>query len=152
LLLLTSQTKMTPMTSTTDLKDVSPDELEAFVQVVVLVAYADGDLSETEEKVLVEAVQKMAGGRVDDEHLKDLMEELPPMSRGSNNWRSERIAELKKNLPHPNLRNEAFRLAVQVARSDDKIGLREGRMLVNIITELEIENSFAQEVLAYKEK
>jgi len=139
------------MESNADLKDVSSDELEAFVQVVVLVAYADGDLSETEEKVLAQAVQKMAGGRVDDTHLKELMEELPPLSRSSNNWRSDRIAQLKKNLPHANLRNEAFRLAVEVARSDNKIGLREGRMLVNLVTELEIENAFAQEVLAYKE-
>jgi hypothetical protein len=34
-----------------------------------------------------------------------------------------------------------------VARSDSKIGLREGRMLVNIITELGIDSSFAQDAL-----
>lgn len=139
------------MDATADLKDVSDEELEAFVQVVVLVAYADGDLSESEEKILVENVQKLAGGRVDDAHMQELMVELPPLSRGSNNWRRDRISDLKSKLPSAGLRNEAFRLAVDVARSDDRIGLREGRMLVNIVTELEVDNSFAQKVLARKE-
>ncbi len=139
------------METTADLRNVSEEELEAFVQVVVLVAYADGDLSESEEKVLVDNVQKLAGGRVDDAHLQSLMEELPPLSRSSNNWRRDRILDLKTRLKNAALRNEAFRLAVDVARSDNRIGLREGRMLVNIVTELEVDNSFAQKVLAQKE-
>lgn len=138
------------MDTTLDLRSVSEEELEAFVQVVVLVAYADGDLSEREEQVLVENVRKMAGDRVDDAHLKELMIELPPLSRNSSNWRRDLVLKLKENLPSPNLRNEAFRLAVEVARTDDSIGLREGRMLVNIVTELEIDGEFAQEVLAQK--
>ncbi len=139
------------MDAKADLKDVTEEELEAFVQVVVLVAYADGDLSEPEEKVLVENVQRLAGGRVDHAHMQDLMEELPPLSRSSGNWRRDRILDLKKKLPSPELRNEAFRLAVDVARSDNRIGLREGRMLVNIVTELGVDNDFAQKVLALKE-
>lgn len=132
------------------LTSVSADELEAFVQVVVLVAYADGDLSEREETVLVDNVRKLSGNRIDDEHLKSLMVELPPLSRSSNNWRRDRVLELKKKLPNATLRNEAFRLAVEVARSDNKIGLREGRMLVNIVTELEVDGEFAQKVLTKK--
>jgi tellurite resistance protein len=132
------------------LTSVSDEELEAFVQVVVLVAYADGDLSEREEAVLVDNVRKLSGSRIDDDHLKSLMVELPPLSRSSNNWRRDRVLELKKSLPNPTLRNEAFRLAVEVARSDNKIGLREGRMLVNIVTELEVDGEFAQKVLAKK--
>lgn len=139
------------MEATADLKGVSEEELEAFVQVVVLVAYADGDLSEPEEKVLVENVRKMAGGRVNDTHMQELMAELPPLSRSSSNWRRDRILDLKKKLPSAELRNEAFRLAVDVARSDDRIGFREGRMLVNIVTELGVDNAFAQKVLALKE-
>lgn len=138
------------MDTQADLKSVSAEELEAFVQVVVLVAYADGDLSPIEEQVLVDNVKKLAGSRVDDAHLQELMVELPPLSRSSNNWRRDRVLELKKNLQNQDLRNEAFRLAVEVARSDAKIGLREGRMLVNIITELEVDGEFAQKVLARK--
>lgn len=138
------------MDTTADLRSVSEAELDAFVQVVVLVAFADGDLSEREEQVLVENIRKLAGDRVDDAHLQKLMVELPPLSRSSNNWRRDRVLELKKNLPSESLRHEAFRLAVEVARSDDRIGLREGRMLVNIVTELEVDSEFAQKVLARK--
>jgi tellurite resistance protein len=130
-----------------DLKDATDEELDAFVQLVVLVAYADGDLSEDEEKLLLESVRGLAGDRADDDRLKELMVELPPLSRSSSNWRADRISDLKKHLSKPELRNEVFRVAVDVARSDDRIGFREGRMLVNIVSELDIDNSFAQEVL-----
>ena len=129
------------------LRDATAEQLEAFVQVVVLVAYADGDLSSTEEKVLVERVQTLAEGRVDDEHMQQLMQELPPLSRATNNWRKERISRLRKELEREDLRQEAFSLAVEVANSEGGIGLREGRMLVNIVSELEIDGKFAQEVL-----
>lgn len=138
------------MDTTADLKSVSEEELEAFVQVVVLVAYADGDLSESEEQVLAENVRKLAGSRVNDAHLRELMVELPPLSRSSSNWRRDRVLELRKKLPNAALRNEAFRLAVEVARTDNRIGLREGRMLVNIVTELEVDSEFAKKVLAQK--
>jgi tellurite resistance protein len=138
------------MDTKVDLSSVSEEELEAFVQVVVLVAYADGDLSEREEQVLAKNVLELAGDRLDDAHLQELMVELPPLSRSSNNWRRDRVLELKKKLPSAALRNEAFRLAVEVARSDDKIGLREGRMLVNIVTELEVDGEFVKKVLASK--
>jgi tellurite resistance protein len=138
------------MDTKVDLSSVSEEELEAFVQVVVLVAYADGDLSEREEQVLAKNVLELAGDRLDDAHLQELMVELPPLSRSSNNWRRDRVLELKKKLPSAALRNEAFRLAVEVARSDDKIGLREGRMLVNIVTELDVDGEFVKKVLASK--
>lgn len=133
------------------LKDVSDDQLEAFVQVVVLVAYADGDLSKAEEEVLIGRVKELAGDRVTLDHLQELMVELPPLSRGSKNWRAERIQSLKKNLEDQALRNEAFALAVDVARSENGIGLREGRMLVNVVTELGVDGEFARQVLNDRE-
>ncbi len=133
------------------LNDVSDEALEAFVQVVVLVAYADGDLSPSEEEILVSRVRELAGDRVTGEHLKDLMVELPPLSRSSKNWRADRIKQLKTNLLDPRLRNEAFALAVDVAKSENGIGLREGRMLVNVVTELEVDTEFARKVLADRE-
>lgn len=135
------------MSEPTILRDASNEELEAFVQVLVLVAYADGDLSPEEEEVLLSSVKQLSEGRVDDNHVRELMVELPPMSRKSNNWRQDRVAALKSDLSRVELRNEAFRLAVKVARSDSKIGLREGRMLVNIVTELGIDAGFAQDAL-----
>src|SRR5690606_16322312 len=121
-----AQTKAADEDAAMETKEIltsdSADEHEVYVQVVVLVAYADGDLSEREETVLVDNVRKLSGNRIDDEHLKSLMVELPPLSRSSNNWRRDRVLELKKKLPNATLRNEAFRLAVEVARSDNKIG------------------------------
>lgn len=141
---------MYPMSESV-LKDASTSELEAFVQLVVLVAYADGDLSGSEEQVLLSSVQQLAAGRVDEAHLRSLMHELPPLSRSSNNWRKDRIDALKSDLKDDTLRKEAFRLAVKVARTDNHIGLREGRMLVNIVTELGIDSAFAQQTLSETE-
>lgn len=138
------------MTEANILRGATKEELDAFVQVVVLVAYADGDLSSEEENLLRESVLSMAEGRVDEDHLSGLMEELPPLSRSSNNWRATRIAALRPHLGRAELREGAFRLAVRVARTDDKIGLREGRMLVNIVEELGIDAAVARSVLDEK--
>jgi len=129
------------------LRDASPEELEAFVQIVVLVAFADGDLSEVESKLLVDRVDELTDGRVESSHMKELMVELPPLSRGTNNWRADRIKTLKVQLEREDLRDAAFALAVDVARADNGIGLREGRMLVNVVAELGISSEYAQSLL-----
>lgn len=129
------------------LANVSERELEAFVQIVVLVAYADGELSEIEEKILRDRVMELSDDRVTDEHLQELMIELPPLSRSSENWRQIRFRTLKNDLQDQELRKEAFVLAVAVARSDGRIGFREGRMLVNMLHELELDGQFVRQVM-----
>lgn len=138
---------MTAMSSGPLLENANLQVVEAFVQVVVLVAYADGDLSKKEEQILIDRVAELSGGRISREHLLDLIVELPPLSRSSPNWRRDRFRMLKRDLTDEALRNEAFALAIDVARSDDRIGLREGRMIVNMMAELEIDASFARGVM-----
>lgn len=132
------------------LKDATPEQLESFVQLAVLVAFADGTISQEEEAVLVRRVTELTDGRVDSAHVQSLMVELPPLSRESNNWRADRIKMYMGALSDKNLRAEVFRLAVDVAASDNGIGVRESRMLVNLVNELELSSEQVKSILGQK--
>lgn len=141
------RSKIQPMAQDSLLRDASPEEVEAFVQTVVMVAYADGDLSDPEAKLLVERIGALSEGRASESRVLELMEELPPLSRADSNWRAARIQSLKTELKSEDLKRGAFSLAVEVAQVDSGMGVRETRLLLNIVNELGIDPTFAQNVI-----
>jgi hypothetical protein len=54
---------------------------------------------------------------------------------------------LSQQLGDQSLRVAAFRLAAEVAKVDNHVGLRESRMLLNLMTELGIDVTLARELL-----
>lgn len=130
------------------LKNMRASQVEAFAQIVVLVAYADGTLQPEEEAVLRSRLTQWCGSTIDPERMENYLSQLPPLSRSSNNWRADRIQQLKLQLDDARLHEPAFALAVEVASADSRIGVRESKMLANMAVELDITPEFAKSVLA----
>ncbi len=120
------------------LDEASQDALEAFVQLVVLVAFADGTLSDKEAEVLTERVTLLSKGRVSKEWVLNQCTSLPNASKDSNNWRADLIDNIKGRITEKSMRISAFVVAMEVARADSGVGTREGVMLANLAVQLEL--------------
>jgi tellurite resistance protein len=129
------------------LTSVPQESLETFIQLVVLVAFADGELSEQEAYVLSTRVVELSAGRVSKEWVLDQCQELPPRSQSANNWRAELVDRIKDKLVDKELRRAAFQVAMEVARADAGLGAREGMMLANLAVQLDLKHDDIKEFL-----
>jgi len=118
------------------LNDVPQEALESFIKLVVLVAYADGELSAKEEQLLTRRMVELSAGRVNEEWVRGWCVDLSPASCSSDNWRADLIQSIQGALTGKTLRLAAFQLAAEVAQAEAGLGTRESLMLANLAAEL----------------
>lgn len=121
-------------------------ELRALIEVVAIVAYADGSLSRPELNALSRRVEELGGASEMAEHLADFMAEVRPAGRPEGDSRARRLRELGQALGSDALRQKAFEIAVEVARADDRVGVREAASLAAAAAELGLEAHVALEL------
>ncbi|MCH2109040.1 MAG: tellurite resistance TerB family protein [Polyangiaceae bacterium] len=132
----------------------SVDEIEALIEVALLVAFADGNIAPQERERIARALNTLLPGTLgEDDRAGDSQaeycgeqrrfRELLAMARPEHiqdaDWREERLQTLASRLGSTELREAAFTLSVEVAHIDQGIGLREGSMLVLVAQALQID-------------
>lgn len=122
--------------------------LAATVQAAALCAYVDGHLADEEREKMCECIAVHARNEEEARHLLELVWELPEwIGEPTAGYRASQFEEIKAALNSDAEREHAFHLAVQVANAHKGINVHETTFLLNLMVELDIEGSFAQEVL-----
>lgn len=123
-------------------------ELRALVEVVLLVAYADGKLSMPELDKLVERGVELSGQQRDRAAIEGMIHEVKPADPLLRAWRSQRLASLKQILVDDEVRRTAFVVALEVALADGRIGHRETTTLAAAAAEFGLDAGVVLELLA----
>jgi tellurite resistance protein len=123
--------------------------LEATVQAAALCAYVDGHLAHEEREKLCECIAIHARNEEEARHLLGLVWKLPEWTHEPEaGYRASQFEEIKAALGTDAERQHAFQLAVEVADAHQGIDVRETSYLLNLMTELDIDGDYAQEVLS----
>jgi tellurite resistance protein len=129
-------------------EDWEERRLDATVQTAALCAYVDGHLAREEREKMCECIATYASSEEEARRLLKLARELPEwVDTPKSGFRASQFEEIKAALKTNAEREQAFYLAVQVANAHRGIGVYETSFLLNLMTELEIEGSFARKVL-----
>ena len=91
------------------------DKLEALIETMYLVAFADGDYSESERSHFATSVAGLTGGRIAPQSFDHVIDRVTADLRGG---RERCIASLKQRLDDPELRQIALILATDMAAAD----------------------------------
>lgn len=122
-------------------------QVRALIEVVAIVAFADGALAESEREVVTRRVRELPGVDVDPGAIGDLLTELRPPRRPEGDARARRLKELGKVLGDDRLRRAAFSIAMDVAKADDRVGVREASTLAAAAQELGLDLHVALDLL-----
>mgnify|MGYP001548897969 FL=1 len=135
------------MTSPSPLASLSESKLQAFLETILLVAYADGEFAESEKDRLVSRVHELSGETLDKSALEEKVLALQPPSYRSGEDRGERVKRLRDVLDSEELCRIAFTIAVEVAHVDGGIGVREGSTLAATAREFGLSSTEALDLL-----
>lgn len=124
------------------------EELDAYVQVAVLGAYADGSLANEERQVIRQCVEAHAVDQDSARVMASLIDRLPERERPlTKSERKRRVEEVRAVLTRRDQRERAFVLAVDVANAKEGIGVRESSVLLQLMFDLEIDGDFARRIV-----
>ncbi|HSC86573.1 MAG TPA: hypothetical protein VLC09_04855 [Polyangiaceae bacterium] len=129
----------------------SEEQLRALVEVVSIVAYADGALAADEERLLGVRVAELAP-EADPTWISRVLPAVRPPSRPPKAWRGERLGELGELLQSEELRHKAFAIGVEVAQVEGGIGRREISTLASAAEQLGVDAKTALALLAAAER
>ncbi len=130
----------------------SIEQVRAVVEVVVLIAYADGNLAPAEEEIITARVAEISSRTPDAAWVKQTIGEVRPPLPPEADWRSARLVALSELLGSDELRQTAFAVALEVAHVDGGIGLREVSLLAATAQELGLDAQMALHFLDQAEK
>ncbi len=124
-------------------KDSGNSELLAMIELMYLVAQADGVFSPEERREFLGHVESLSEGRVGSRELALLVEHwsaesAPPIG--------ERLAHLAEQLPDETSRRIAYGLALEVADADGEFVASEGALLKQIAVALGLEASESEDI------
>lgn len=132
----------------TRIEDQELERLDACIQLALLAAYADGHLAEEERKLLRECIVVHAQSERDARLMLELAAQLPTtVSPLPVELRKTRIKQIMSALPTRQDRSWAFRLAVDVTKAHRGIGLRETRVLIDLVLSLGLDGDEASRLL-----
>lgn len=98
------------------IRDLDQTELEALVETMYLVAFADGEYGEDERAHFERCVDMLTEGRMSGSAFDHVVAEMVAGIQAEG--RDRRIASLKRRLPTPRLRQIALILAMDMAAAD----------------------------------
>jgi tellurite resistance protein len=126
------------------------DELRALLEVVVLVAYADGSLAEPEIERIVARVRELSGDSLEREWIETQAARPPKPLLGK--ARTERLSALRQTLAKAELCRAAFKVGLEVAHADGRIGVREASTLAATAAEFGLDARAVLELLGTVQK
>lgn len=110
---------------------------------VMIVAYADEEFSDEERAMLREQVKVLSASVDDRDEFQRFIASLPSQMT-SPIWLENAMATVQSNLVDPDARRDAFAMAIEIAKADGKIDLRETQALLEIADQLKIDPDFAR--------
>lgn len=124
-------------------QDTGTSELLAMIELMYLVAQADGVFSPEERREFLEHVESLSEGRVGSRELSLLVEHwgtesAPPLQ--------ERLAHLALQLPDETSRRIAYGLALEVADADGEFAESEAKLLRQVAIALGLDGSESEEI------
>ncbi len=126
------------------LLQLSPDQVEALVEVMYLAADADGEVSADERAELASNIARITDGQVDQAKAAELVEKAAAAGQGAS--RTARLAAIKDKLP-PEQRNHALMLAIKVTCADDIIRTSERELILATAEALDIPGDTAADLV-----
>lgn len=129
------------------LATATADELRAFAELVLVVAYADGTYSEAERSRFGGLLAALSSGKIGDSSLDELLEQSGKKSQLTGEERATRLRQLSPQLGRTGMREAAFQVALEVAFADGGLGVREGSSLAACALELGLSSESALELL-----
>ncbi len=130
----------------------SIEQMRAVVEVVVLIAYADGTLAPAEEEIVTARVAEISSRTLDAAWVKQTIGEVRPPLPPEADWRNARLFALSELLVSAELRQTAFAVGLEVAHVDGGIGVREVSLLAATAQKLGLESEVALRFLDQAEK
>jgi tellurite resistance protein len=128
------------------------DELRALLEVVVLVAYADGSIAEPEVERIVARVRELSGDSLEREWIEAQIEAARPQKPLLGKARTERLTALRQTLAKAELCRAAFKVGLEVAHADGRIGMREASTLAATAAEFGLDARAVLELLGNVQK
>lgn len=125
------------------LHDAATNELLAMLEVMYLVAVADGFFSQDERTEFLKIVQSLSEGKIGAPQLGQMVDNWVRQGSGNVEERLDRVAGM---LPDETSRRIAYGLAMQIAEVDGKFLESEAHMLRRIAAVFELEEGAPEEI------
>lgn len=126
--------------------DAAAHELLSILEVMYLVAQADGYFSQDERREFLKSVASLSEGKLGSEQLSQLVDSW--VKRGVGGDVEERLKELASALPDELSRRIAYGLALQIADADGQYLDAEATMLRRISEVFGLEEGASDEIAA----
>jgi uncharacterized tellurite resistance protein B-like protein len=125
---------------------LTDDALEALVETMVLVVYADGVLSAPERERFAASLGLLTGGRLAGAGAEQLLARVAAgiAARG----REASLGAIKRRLPDARSRLVALVLATDMAAADGTVRETERQLVLELARELEVPEAEAEQLLA----
>jgi tellurite resistance protein len=116
--------------------EISDVELDALVETMYLVAFADGDYTEPERLHFGRCLRELTGGRMDESRFEHVIERV--VQALDSDGDQARIATLTGRLASPQLRGVALILASDMAAADGTLHPNERKVLMSLADAFEL--------------
>ncbi|MEZ4443180.1 MAG: tellurite resistance TerB family protein [Polyangiaceae bacterium] len=125
--------------------ELDDERLEALVETMYLVAYADGDYGREEREHFERCVQRLTEGRLAGHAFDHVVERL--VERLAQEGLAPCLDSLEQRLDHPELRQIALVLAADMAAADGVVDASERRVIHALARALGLSAEAAEEAL-----
>jgi tellurite resistance protein len=125
------------------IEDLPADHLLGALYLVLIVAYADEEFADEEREMLRTQAKSLCQSKEEEEKLASFIDALPAHAE-SDDWVESAVETIRVTLPEPEARRDAFAMALEMARADGKIEMRETHALLEIVDRLGIDPEFAK--------
>jgi uncharacterized membrane protein YebE (DUF533 family) len=139
-----------PFDPSSVLSELGDDQLDAFVDTMVLAADADGELDDAEVAELGAAVASLVGGTARGDALSgDALGERiqATLSRIADGGRDALIAAVKARLPEEDARRAALGFAIAVTASDGIVRTSERELIMELAEALDVDRDVAADLV-----
>jgi uncharacterized membrane protein YebE (DUF533 family) len=121
------------------------DRLEAFIQMMFLAAYADGEVSDAERARFEVEVVRASGGALAPQLVRAIVDHVGVVI--SDEDRARRLDSLRGKLPEERVRRSVLALAARIVLADDKLVDAERTFLERAAVALELSSADVQRAL-----
>jgi uncharacterized tellurite resistance protein B-like protein len=127
------------------IRELDEERLEALIETMYLVAFADGEYGEAERVHFSKSIDGLTGGRLAGETFDHVIERI--VRQLQSGGLDGCIASLKRRLDDPQLRQVALILATDMAAADGVLHPHERSLIIAMAKAFEMDPDAAREVL-----
>lgn len=125
----------------------SPEQLHAFLEIILLVAYADGVFSDPEHLTVIQQVEQLCGAQFSELEIETSLQAIAPTLPQDATQTRKRLRAAGEQLAQAELKRAAFQAALRVAHADSGLSVQEGSLLAHMGAELGFRPDEALELL-----